>query len=194
MPLYAPLPSGKSSHRDTNDRDESADTQAARQLVLCGDDVASLRCTPLIRDRYVLMAPVGHSLLHASLKSVHISDLAGHPYIGLTSDTLIGRVLSATDAFPMNVREPLLRVSNTSLLCGAIQNGSGISILTSLSTRFLNMSGIESRLLVKPTIERVIQMFKRPQRSMSPAAQLVWEEIAHDVKNLPETDGVSRLI
>lgn len=161
---------------------------------LYDEDIASLRCTPLVRDRYVLMAPIGHPLLQASLKTVQVSDLAGHPYIGLTADTLIGHVLSATHAFPMNVREPLLRVSNTSLLCSAIQNGLGISILTSLSTRFLNMSGIEARLLTNPAIERVIQMFKRPQRSMSPAAQMVWAEIAHDVKNLPETDGVSRLI
>lgn len=158
---------------------------------LYDEDIDRLACTPLLTDRYVVIAPLGHPLLDPSVKQITINDLAGYAYIGLTADTLIGHVLSATTSAPPNVREPEVRVSNTSLLCGAIENGLGISILTSLSMRFLNAPKIGARLLSDPPIERSIQMFKRPQRSLSPAAKVLWDEIYREMRSLPESSGVS---
>lgn len=157
---------------------------------LCDEDIDRLECTLLFRDRYVVIAPLGHPLLAPSLKSIGIDDLAAYSYVGLTGDTLIGQVLSTMPCAPPNVRKPGVTVSNTSLLCGAIENGLGISILTSLSMRFLNAPAMGSRLLSDPPIERSIQMFKRPQRSLSPAAKVVWDEICREARALPTGRGV----
>lgn len=157
---------------------------------LYDEDVMQLDCTPLLIDSYVVIAPAGHPILDPSLAQASISELAKYPYIGLTSDTLIGHVLSKAPSAPMNVREPALRVSNTALLCRAIENGLGVSVLTSLSIRFLDAENIGARLLQDPPIERLIQMFKRPQRSLSPAAKLVWDQIYRKVRALPESSGI----
>lgn len=155
------------------------------------EDIERLECTVLLRDQYVVIAPFGHPLLVTGGNGVSAKDLASYPYIGLTSDTLIGHVLSRSEQVPANVRDPSLRVSNTSLLCGAIENGLGVSVLTSLSMQFLDTRRIGHKLLVDPSIERTIQMFKRPQRSLSPSAQVVWDEIFRRVSALPKIKGVS---
>lgn len=62
------------------------------------EDLLKLECTPLLEDRYVVIAPVEHPLLKKD--ALNIGDLAGYPYIGLTSDTLIGPMLSGLEKAP----------------------------------------------------------------------------------------------
>ncbi|NYT61787.1 LysR family transcriptional regulator [Alcaligenaceae bacterium] len=155
------------------------------------EHITQLSCLPLLKDRFVVIAPVGHELLNHNKRGISIADLGCYPYIGLTSDTLIGRVLSATSAAPENVREPIIRVSNTSLLCSAIENGLGVSILTSLSMKYLKSRKIGSTLLSDPLIERDIQMFWRSGRSLSPVAKLVWNEIYLETRKLKGEFGIT---
>jgi len=138
---------------------------------------SKLYCKALFLDKFCLVAALDHPLLQQPDKPLDIADLHEYDFIGLTENTLIDQYLGVHPAAPESVKRPVMRVSNPTLLSAAIASKLGISVLTVLSCHFLGSDKLSFRLFGNSGLERRIQLLSRPNRSLSPPAKIVWDEI-----------------
>lgn len=154
---------------------------------------ADLHCLPLFDDRFGVVAPAGSPWLGGPEHEIALEELAGRPFIGLTDDTLISRSVAGHPRAPASVRQPQMRVSNPTLLGAAIEQGLGVSVLTALSAHFLGSAKVAFRLLRNRELVRTMHLLARPDRSLAPAAAIVWEAILQDRTAVAGVPGLSLL-
>jgi DNA-binding transcriptional LysR family regulator len=143
---------------------------------------------PLLRDRYGLVAPPGHALLRR--RRLTLAALDGAAFVGLTPDTAIAQVLAAHPACPPAVRDTAVRVSNPGLLRLMIDAGHGISALPALVARHPAFAGLAFRPFDDAEPMREVRMVRRPGRSLSPAAQALWDALQRRARALAGADGI----
>ncbi|QXZ08306.1 LysR family transcriptional regulator [Comamonas sp. Y33R10-2] len=144
---------------------------------------------PLVSDAMGLVARADEPLLHA--KRLVAADLAHLPFVGLTTDTAISQLLAAAPGMPQNVLQPALRLSNPQLLFEAVSLGLGVTIVPALTARHPALGHLGFRLIDEPHIVRRTLLIQRPRRALSPAAQLLFDALAAQLKTLARYDGIA---
>ena len=147
---------------------------------------------PLISDAMGLVARLDEPLLQAGrLTAADLADLA---FVGLTTDTAISQLLASEPGMPQNLLQTPLRLSNPQLLFEAVSLGLGVSIVPALTARHpsLGLQGnLGFRLLDEPRILRRTLLIQRPRRALSPAAQLLFDALAAQVRTLAQFEGIT---
>lgn len=146
---------------------------------------------PLVSDGMGLVALADEPLLQA--RHLAAADLAHLPFVGLTTDTAISQLLAAAPGMPPNVLQTPLRLSNPQLLFEAVSLGLGVSIVPALTAQHPSLGALGNvrfRLLDEPRILRRTLLIQRPRRSMSPAAQLLFNALAGQLRSLALQPGV----
>ena len=147
---------------------------------------------PLISDAMGLVARLDEPLLQAGrLTAADLADLA---FVGLTTDTAISQLLASEPGMPQNLLQTPLRLSNPQLLFEAVSLGLGASIVPALTARHpsLGLQGdLGFRLLDEPRILRRTLLIQRPRRALSPAAQLLFDALAAQVRTLAQFEGIT---
>ena len=147
---------------------------------------------PLISDAMGLVARLDEPLLQAGrLTAADLADLA---FVGLTTDTAISQLLASEPGMPQNLLQTPLRLSNPQLLFEAVSLGLGVSIVPALTVRHpsLGLQGdLGFRLLDEPRILRRTLLIQRPRRALSPAAQLLFDALAAQVRTLAQFEGIT---
>ncbi|RDI09612.1 LysR family transcriptional regulator [Comamonas sp. AG1104] len=147
---------------------------------------------PLISDAMGLVARLDEPLLQAGrLTAADLADLA---FVGLTTDTAISQLLASAPGMPQNLLQTPLRLSNPQLLFEAVSLGLGVSIVPALTARHpsLGLQGnLGFRLLDEPRILRRTLLIQRPRRALSPAAQLLFDALAAQVRTLAQFEGIT---
>lgn len=152
---------------------------------------ARLQTEPLLLDRFGVIAPRGHALL--ARPRLCLTDLADARIVGLTPDTAITQLIAAQPAMPDAVLAPALTVSNTVMLKLAVASGLGVAILPALAAR----EPAFARLAFRPLeagpeldLQRRIGFIYRADRSLSPAAEVLWQGIRQQAQMLRPVDGI----
>jgi len=152
-------------------------------------DDPGLEFKPLLRDRFHVVARVGHPLVrrrHATWK-----DIQAYPQIALTADTGIRAMLTSVGALPAG--EPLYQLSSTTALEALLRQGVGVSTLPALAAHLIASPRLASAPLVEPRVERELCIVTRRGRALSPAAQSMLQIIAATLRIAKLPTGVSRV-
>lgn len=135
-------------------------------------DVADLVCEPLMIDSFCLVARADHAL--ASYAQVPWTALNGERLVLLdhasVSRPLIDAALAAQRVNASVVQE----LGHSATVFGLVEAGIGVSVLPWLSLPLPAGSSLVARPLT-PRAERTVELVRRRDRSLSPAAQAVWE-------------------
>lgn len=147
---------------------------------------------PLISDAMGLVARLDEPLLQAG--RLVAADLAHLAFVGLTTDTAISQLLASAPGMPQSLLQTPLRLSNPQLLFEAVSLGLGVSIVPALTARHpsLGLQGdLGFCLLDEPRILRRTLLIQRPRRALSPAAQLLFDALAAQVRTLAQFEGIT---
>ncbi|KAG0162994.1 hypothetical protein DFQ30_000902 [Apophysomyces sp. BC1015] len=127
---------------------------------------------PLMTDSFCVVCPASHRL--AAGVQVRWSALAGESLVLLGQESgsrpIIDRVLREHGVASPVVQE----LGHSATVFGLVEAGVGISVLPWLSLPLPVNSGLVARALV-PRAQRTVELVRRRERSLSPAAQAVWE-------------------
>lgn len=157
------------------------------------EDQDNLAHEDLFLDRFCLVATANHPLMQAYKTKLPLSALQDCDFISLTDNTLIQQRLVQHAEVPQAVRNPIMRVSNPTLLRAALCQRLGVSILTVFACQDLLHDGLDYRLLDAPALQRKIQLLCQPARSLSPPAQIIWQEIWQNRASLSIRPGLEIL-
>jgi LysR family carnitine catabolism transcriptional activator len=128
------------------------------------DDDVELNFQPLFRDRIGLLMRRGHPLAN-SHKPLSWSQVTGDDFIGLTSDTATGPLLTQVEDLPQPIRKPRFEVSMVSTQWSMLEAGIGISTIPAMATFGGTNSSLMFRPLVEPEMWRTVFTVTRRGRS-----------------------------
>lgn len=136
---------------------------------------SDLRARPFDRDHFVVILTSSHPL--ARRESLGWDDLAGVPLIGLKATSPMRRALDEA-LVTHNIRlDFAYEVSLPLTIAGLVQAGLGIALVTSLMAPIAEWLGLALRSLDNPRIERDLMLIQSRDRSLSPAAQKMHDQL-----------------
>lgn len=156
---------------------EGVHSGAVDFAVLVGMDEADplIEQQPLVDERFVLVCPAGHAL--AAKKELRLADLAGQPLVLLDhssgSRPLIDRAFARAGVTP----QVAIDVGHPATAFRMVQAGLGVSVLPALSLPLPDAKALRA-VALEAALSRQVVLAKRKQRSLSPAAQRLWDLVA----------------
>ncbi|MFD3239906.1 LysR family transcriptional regulator [Rahnella perminowiae] len=152
-------------------------------IVIDPGESTDLDCEPILHEPFLLMCREDHPL--AALAEVEWQALNGQKLVlqdyASGSRILIDGALKAQKVDTMIAQE----IGHPATLFPMVEAGIGISVIPALALPMPQ----GSRLLVKnlvPEINRVLMLVKRKNRSLSPAAQAIWQVVKEQANLLRE--------
>ena len=125
--------------------------------------------THLMDDPYVAVVPAGHVL--ADRKSVRLADLSGHPFILITTPSIVRTVLEQAFAKSGRDLEPAYSAANPSTIGGMIKAGLGVTVLPKMVVLAMMNPSLRSVPVVRPPIVRKMGILRRANEPLAPVAQ-----------------------
>ncbi|NCT83334.1 MAG: LysR family transcriptional regulator [Comamonadaceae bacterium] len=129
----------------------------------------------LFDEGFVLVCPAGHALAQQAM--LRLADLAGWPLVLLDRHTgsrpLIERAFAGAGV-PLQVA---IDVGHPATAFRMVQAGLGVSVLPALSLPLPDSRSLRA-VPLEAALSRQVVLARRRQRSLSPAAQRLWELIA----------------
>ena len=140
---------------------------------------SDLECVPLTRDPVGLVCPPDHALCNtAGPLSWH--DLAGFPFVGMSRDTGVHKLINTVEACPESIRLPEYEVLTMAALGGILEAKLAITVLPLLAMPGYMHPALVFRELIEPVIEREICLITRRDRPLSAAALKVREMLLNE--------------
>lgn len=133
-------------------------------------DTPELQAEPFCRDGFHLVCRDDHPL--AQQAEIGVPDLQPWPFVHLARHSSVRQYLDAA-LFPQTLRT-LVEVEQLATVMGLVQAGLGISVVPALSLFHFDKSGLCTRALQLPAMERQIYLVRRRGRSLSVAAQALY--------------------
>ena len=131
-------------------------------------DDEDLTFSPLLSDRLVAACPQSHAL--ASRRSISWADLAGQPFISMSRDSSVRRLVDEAFVAIGMRRDPAYEVIYLSTAVSMAAAGLGIAVVPSSALSALNLERIVVRPLTAPAVRREIGVLATGARTLSPAA------------------------
>jgi DNA-binding transcriptional LysR family regulator len=143
-----------------------------------GGDPA-LAFAPLFSDRIVAVLPARHPLARA--RRVALEALIEHPLILMDRDSSVRQVVDGTCAALGRLPAPVFEATFMSTAVGLVRAGLGITLLPSSAHEVAAAKDLAVRAIDHPGLVRRIGVLSLKARSLSPAAQVLVDELARDV-------------
>lgn len=139
-------------------------------------DTAELRAEPFCSDDFHLVCPLDHPL--ARLPNPRPRDLAPWPFIHLSRTSSVRQYIdAATYPHPL---PSVLEVDQLATVAGMVLAGLGISVVPALTLYQFRAPGLATRPLRWPGLTRRLYLVRRRDRSLSVAAQGLYEWVLAD--------------
>lgn len=129
----------------------------------------------LLSDRLVAACPQSHPL--AKRRRLGWSDLVGEPFISMSRDSSVRRLVEQAFAQVGHRHDPAYEVVYLSSAASMAAAGLGIAVVPSSALSALNLERIAVRPLVGPAVEREVGVLTSRARSLSPAAHFFAAEL-----------------
>jgi len=143
---------------------------------------------PLICDDYGLVAARHHPVVATSL--VDLRQVRDIFYATLTTERMVDHALTQLEDIPVNFLQPSIRVDGTGCLAAILQQGVAVSILSALVMHQIGLPDLKFCHLAQPFPERVLGLSRLRERSLTPAAQTLWNLIVTHAPRLQRLQGV----
>ena len=133
-----------------------------------------LKADPLYRERYVVVFPPGHRF--AALDAVRLADVSGEPYLDRLACEMRETVLAVCGERQIELYATY-RSEREDWIQGMVVAEMGFAFLPEYS---ITVTGMLSRPLIEPSVERTVSLVSVPSRARSPAAAaFAREAVAH---------------
>lgn len=132
---------------------------------------ASLRA-----DRLVAACPSSHPL--ATRRRISWGDLVGEPFVSMSPDSSVRRLVEEAFAAIGRRHEPTYEVVYLTTATAMVAKGLGIAVLPSSALDALNLRGIAVVPVGAPVVKREIGILTSRARSLSPAATYFVETLS----------------
>jgi DNA-binding transcriptional LysR family regulator len=136
------------------------------------EEDSELEFTPLTLDPVGLVCPEDHPLGKTS-KPLTWSKLAEYPFVGMTQDTGVHKLIKAIEGCPESIRSPEYEVLTMAALGGILEAKLAITVLPLLAVPSHMHPALVFRKLTNPRVERELCIIKRRDYQLSAAAQKV---------------------
>lgn len=143
---------------------------------------------PLLEDQFGLVGHRNHPALqtdHASL-----SDAQNFPFVALTNRSMINDLLEADPATPASFMHPSITVDATGSMAAVLEQGIAVGILPALALHQMGRPDLRFVPLKPPFPVRCVELSRRAGRSLSPAAQALWDLIGKHAAALTGLPGI----
>ena len=140
-----------------------------------GTQEPDLEFAPILKEPFVVACKPGHPL--ALKKKVTWEELSAHDYMSVTKDS--GNRFLLDLALTGNPKRPrwYCEAQHVSTLVSLVEAGMGVAAVPRLSMPPDGHPTLVSVPLVSPVITRTVGLIKRRGRSLSPAAQQLYDQI-----------------
>lgn len=139
------------------------------------------------RRRYaidlVAILPLGHPA--ASRPVLSPSDLAGHPFVSMTTSRTIGHQIRNAVVEGGGSFDKVIEAEYFSTICALVAAGQGISVVDPWSAKMFKHLGLVSRPL-HPPIPYEIAVFFRAERPLAEPARLFFDLVDDTLRRAPE--------
>lgn len=136
---------------------------------------SDLRARPFDRDHFVAILPPSHPLTAQEI--LGWENLAELPLIGLKATSPMRRALDEALAVHDIRLTFAYEVSLPLTIAGLVQAGLGIALVTSIMAPIAEWLGLAVRSLDRPRIERDLMLIQSRDRSLTPAAQKLHDQL-----------------
>jgi len=143
---------------------------------------SNLEYTALSHDPIVLVCPDDHPLSETR-EPIAWQELSGFPFVGMSSNTGIHKLIKSIDGCPDSVHTPEYEVLTMALLSGIVKEKLAISALPLLAVPSHMQNTMVLRKLISPSIERELCLITRRQATMSESAAMVRDML---LKEMPD--------
>lgn len=139
-------------------------------------DSDDLEVTALGMDEFYLVCRNDHSLASKTTLTAH--DLARHPFVHLTRDSSIRQHLDIA-LYPVKMHSKL-EVRYLATLAALVEAGIGISLIPAMTLPKFNQPSITAKPFSLPGLGRSIVIVRRRGRSLSRAAEALFDQIVNE--------------
>lgn len=152
------------------------------------DDVDHI---PLIEDTFGLVGRHDHPALQAD--EVRLREGGKFPYVSLNTRTSINDTLESLPDVPAAFLEPSFIVDGTGSMAAVLEQGVTLAILPALVLHQMRLPTLRYVPLTADFPARRIELSRRAGRSLSPAAQVLWDAVRRQARNLHGVAGIRGL-
>jgi len=138
-------------------------------------DTPELQAEPFCQDGFHLVCRADHPLATRTLPAgpAQLRVLAEWPFIHLARHSSVRQYLEA--AFHPQAMNTLMEVEQLATVMGMVRAGLGISVVPSLTLFHFQLPDLLTRPLALPGLRRQIYLVRRRDRSLSVAAQALYQ-------------------
>ena len=136
-------------------------------------DSAELQAEPFCTDDFHVVCRRDHPL--ASKRRLQLQDLAPYPIVQLARSSSVRQHLEAA-IYPMRL-QTVMELEQLSTVAGMVRAGLGLSVVPTLTLFHFDSPELATRPLDAPELHREIFIVQRRDRSLSIAAQALYEEV-----------------
>ncbi|MGO3929843.1 LysR family transcriptional regulator [Rhodopseudomonas pseudopalustris] len=147
--------------------------------------------TPLFSEKFSVVCSRAHPF--AKLHSIGWGKLCETPYIGMTEETGIGRLIGQIEQRQSRNLNTVIQVSQLSTVLGQLEENLGVALLPETAKPSPRHHALTSIPLSGLNIVRSIGILRRVDRPLSPAASAVADAIAIVVRNRFEETNIQVL-
>ncbi|KQP22806.1 LysR family transcriptional regulator [Pseudorhodoferax sp. Leaf267] len=163
--------------------------QADFALAAIRADTQELRAEPFCSDDFHLVCPAGHPL--AALPEVRPRDVAAYPFVHMARSSSVRQYLDAA-LHPLQM-QTLMEVDQLATAMGMVRAGLGVSLMPALTLFHFAQPGLVTRPLPWPGLKRSIYLIRRRERSLSLAAQTLYEQVMAQPPQVPSAPKKRRI-
>ena len=145
-------------------------------------DTPELRAEPFCSDGFHLVCPEGHPL--ATQAEVKPRDVAAYPFVHMARTSSVRQFLDAA-VHPLQM-QTLMEVDQLATAMGMVRAGLGISLMPALTLFHFAQPGLVTRPLAWPGLVRRIYLVRRRDRSLSLAAQSLYDLVVAEPPQMVE--------
>ncbi len=156
--------------------------QADFALAAVRADTPELRAEPFCSDSFHLVCPVGHPL--AAQAEVKPRDVAAWPFVHMARTSSVRQYLDAA-LHPLQM-QTLMEVDQLATAMGMVRAGLGVSVMPALALFHFAQPDLVTRPLHWPSLTRRIYLVRRRDRSLSLAAQSLYDLVVADPPDTAE--------
>jgi DNA-binding transcriptional LysR family regulator len=143
------------------------------------EEDSELTYTPLTRDPVGLVCPPDHPLAK-SKRPLAWRKLEGLPFVGMSQDTGVYKLINAIEECPESIRLPEYEVLTMAALGGILEAKLAITALPSLAVPSHMHPALVFRTLTEPRVERELCVITRRDYPLSAAAQEVRDMLLNE--------------
>jgi DNA-binding transcriptional LysR family regulator len=132
----------------------------------------------IVDDVFELICHRDHEL--ATCDVVNWKMICNHKFIGMSHHSSTRKLVDRAFAAVGRVVDPNFEVGHITTAAGIVAAGLGVTVVPRMTRALIHQPNIVFRNIEAPVFGREIRLVRQPTKSLSPAAQILWNMILED--------------